>query len=43
MAGLGSEEGPEPVAVTGTVGMVGLSSQIDKEPKAAGGKTGEKI
>ncbi len=34
-AGLGSEDGPETVTGTGTAGMLGLSSQIDKEPKTA--------
>lgn len=41
--GLGSEEGREPVAWTGTLGMFGLFSQIDDEPKAAGEKIWLKV
>lgn len=37
-AGRRSEEGREPVVGTGTAGTVVVSSQIDKEPKTAGGK-----
>lgn len=40
--GLGSEEGHEPVAGTVAAGMVGVSSQIDKEPKTAGKKMSDK-
>ena len=35
-AGLGAEEGPEAAAGTVEVGTVGVSPQIDKEPKPSG-------
>lgn len=42
-SGLESEVGLEPVARGGTVEMVGVSAQIDKKPKTAGGNGWENL